>query len=107
MNWRRIFFILGIMFILTGVFLPRDWYDAVPKSEADLTWIKQDDSAASIQNPPPIKGVTLLQISFVIEGLMFLLLGWKRRTYTPLADDERLLITTEEKKSRLAPAGFG
>ena len=94
------------MFILTGVFLPRDWYDAVPKSEADLTWIKQDDSAALIQNPPLIKGVTLLQISFVIEGLMFLLLGWKRRTYTPLADDERLLITTEEKKIEVGSGWF-
>jgi hypothetical protein len=76
MNWRKVFLILGIIFILAGVFLPRDWYDAVPKSEADLTWIRQDEPVAPTQTPP-IKGVTLLQISFVIEGLAFLWLGWE------------------------------
>jgi len=104
MNWRRIFLILGIIFILTGVFLPRDWYDAVPKSEADLTWVRQDEPTAPIQNSPPIKGVTLLQISFVIEGLAFLWLGRKRRTYTPIAADQRLFITTEENKTDVGSA---
>ena len=106
MSWRKAFLVLGIIFILTGVFLPRDWYDAVPKSEADLSWIKQDDSTAPTQNLPPIKGITLLQISFVIEGLAFLLLGWKRRTYTPIAADQRLLITTEENKIDFGSAWF-
>ncbi|MDQ3181681.1 MAG: glycosyltransferase family 39 protein, partial [Acidobacteriota bacterium] len=81
-------------------------YDAVPKSEADLTWIKQDDSAAPIQNPPPIKGVTLLQISFVIEGLAFLWFGLKRRTYTRLSDDQRLFATTGENKIDFGFASF-
>ena len=40
---------------LVGCLAPRDWYDAIPRS-ADLP-------------DPPIKGVTLLQISLVIEGL--------------------------------------
>ncbi len=109
MNWRKIFLILGIIFILTGVFLPRDWYDAVPKSEADLTWIRQTDPTAQTQNnlpPPPIKGVTLLQISFVIEGLVFLWLGLKRRTYTPLSADKRLLITTDENSLDFGSASF-
>ncbi len=106
MNWRRIFLILGIIFILTGVFLPRDWYDAVPKSEADLTWVRQDEPTASTQNPPPIKGVTLLQISFVIEGLAFLWLGRKRRTYTCLAAEQKLFITTEENKTDFGSAWF-
>ncbi len=100
--------ILGIVFILTGVFLPRDWYDAVPKSETDLTWIRQsDDSTPSTQKPPPpIKGVTLLQISFVIEGLAFVWFGLKRRTYTRLSADGRLLITTEENKTDFGSASL-
>ncbi len=100
MNWRKIFLILGIIFILMGVFLPQDWYDAVPKSEADLTWIRQPDEpiASSQKRPPPIKGVTLLQISFVIEGLAFFWFGLKRRTYTCLSPDQRLLVTTKENK---------
>ena len=109
MNWRKTFLILGILFILTGLFLPRDWYDAVPKSEADLTWIRQlDDSTSSTQKlpPPPIKGVTLLQISFVIEGLAFLWLGLKRRTYTRLSADQQLLITIEENKIDFGFASF-
>lgn len=106
MNWRKIFLIPGIIFILTGAFLPRDWYDAVPKSEADLTWVRQDAPTASTQNLPPITGVTLLQISLVVEGLAFLWLGWKRRTYTPIAADERLLITTEENKIDFGTAWF-
>ncbi|MBA2495411.1 MAG: glycosyltransferase family 39 protein [Acidobacteria bacterium] len=108
MNWRKIFLILGIVFILTGVFLPRDWYDAVPKSETDLTWIRQsDDSTPSTQKPPPpIKGVTLLQISFVIEGLAFVWFGLKRRTYTRLSADGRLLITTEENKTDFGSASL-
>ncbi len=105
MNWRKVFLILGIIFILTGIFLPRDWYDAVPKSEADLTWIRQDEPAAPTQIPP-IKGVTLLQISFFIEGLAFLWLGWKRRTYAPLSPNQRLLITVEENKTDFGSAWF-
>lgn len=100
MNWRKTFLILGMIFILMGVFLPRDWYDAVPKSEADLTWLKLPDDFASTQilPPAPVKGVTLLQISFVIEGLAFLWFGLKRRTYTRLSDDQRLFATTGENK---------
>ncbi|MBA3633571.1 MAG: glycosyltransferase family 39 protein [Acidobacteria bacterium] len=107
MNWRKIFLILAIIFILTGVFLPRDWYDVVPKSEIDLTWIKHhDEPNASPQKLPPIKGVTLLQISFVIEGLVFLWFGLKRCTYTRLSADQLLLITTEENKNDFGTTSF-
>jgi len=109
MNWRKIFLILGIIFILKGVLLPQDWYDAVPKSEADLTWIRQpDDSATSAQElpPPPIKGVTLLQISFVIEGLAFVWFGLKRRKYTSLSADQRLLVKSEENKTDFGNVSF-
>jgi len=106
MNWRKVFLILGIIFIFTGIFLPRDWYDAVPKSEADLTWIKQHDEPNATPQTPPIKGVTLFQISFVIEGLAFLWLGWKRRAYTRLAADQRLLVSTEENEIDFGTASF-
>ena len=55
MKWRSPLLILGIALALVGCLAPRDWYDAIPRS-ADLP-------------DPPIKGVTLLQISLVIEGL--------------------------------------
>ena len=105
MNLHKLFLILGLMFILTGIFLPRDWYDAVPKSEADLTWIRQDEPVAPTPNPP-LKGVTLLQISFVIEGLVLLWLGWKRRTYAPLPANRRLLVTVEEGKTDFGTVWF-
>lgn len=108
MTRHKIFLILGIIFILTGVFLPREWYEAVPKSEADLTWLKQSsEPAVSIPKiPPPIKGITLLQISFVIEGLAFLWFGLKRRTYKRLTVEQRPLITTEEKVIDFGTASF-
>lgn len=79
--------------------MPRDWYDAVPKSEADITWIRQTDPNAITQNnlpPAPIKGVTLLQVSFILEGLTLLWLGLKPRTYKRLLNKERLLTENEE-----------
>jgi len=76
--------ILGAFLILVGAFLPRDWYDALPK-QAGLP-------------PPPLKGVTLLQISFVLEGLALIWLSLKRWTFTRLSEVERLSVTaaTEE-----------
>jgi len=108
MSWNKTFLILGLIFIFTGIFLPRDWYDMVPKSDADLAWIKQTESDSPTQNlpPPPIKGVTLLQVSFVIEGLVFLWLGLKRRSYTRLFSDERLLVTTEKNKIDFSSASL-
>lgn len=103
MYWRKLFLILGIFFVLAGVFMPRQWYDAVPKSEADLTWIRQDNPQP-IPNAPPIQGVTLLQISFVIEGLAFLLLSLKRRTYQQISSD--LLLSDSKLKNENAPERF-
>ncbi len=76
MRPRAAWWILAFTFILLGVFLPRDWYDALPRNP-NLP-------------PPPLKGVTLLQISFVLEGFAFLWLAVKRWTFTRLADGERL-----------------
>lgn len=62
--------------ILIGVFLPRDWYDTLPRP--------------SRMPPEAVKGVTLLQISFVLEGLVFMWLAVSRWTFVRLADAERL-----------------
>ncbi len=81
---------------MTGIFLPRDWYDALPRAEADLPWVWHDELTESAQNQPPqpIRGVTLLQISFVIEGLVFFWLGFKRRRTARIDAVDRLPITT-------------
>jgi len=76
MKLRALSLTLGILFTLAGCLLPRDWYDALPRS-AELP-------------DPPIKGVTLLQISLVIEGLALLWLSLRRWSYTRLSPVERL-----------------
>ncbi len=96
MNWRLIFLALGVILVLTGVFLPRDWYDELPRAAADLPWVWHDQSTESAQNQPPqpIRGVTLLQISLVIEGLVFLWIGLKWRRAVRIDSGDRLPITT-------------
>jgi len=79
MRWRTGYLILGILFILTGFFLPRDWYDALPKNTE--------------VSPPPIKGVTLVQISLLLDGLIVIWLSLRDRIYTRLDDVERFSIT--------------
>jgi uncharacterized membrane protein len=53
---------LGLGLVLLGAVFPRDWYDALP-SDPNLAL-------------PPIKGVTLLQLAFVVEGLALAMIGW-------------------------------
>jgi len=79
MRWRTGYWILGILFVLMGIFLPRDWYDALPKS-TDVS-------------PPPIKGVTLVQISLIFDGVIVIWLSLKNLTYTRLDDVERFSVT--------------
>ena len=79
MKWRSPLLILGIALALVGCLAPRDWYDAIPRS-ADLP-------------DPPIKGVTLLQISLVIEGLGLVWLSLNRWDFTRLSPPERLPAT--------------
>jgi uncharacterized membrane protein len=81
MNKRMGYLVGGAALILLGVFLPREWYDALPPSRGDLPL-------------PPIKGVTLLQITFVIEGLALIWLSRKRWRFSPLLPHERLPQTT-------------
>ena len=62
---RAVFVILGLVLILGGVFLPREWYDRLPRTTAPVA-------------EPPIKGVTLLQFCLILDG-MLLLAGGARR----------------------------
>jgi mannosyltransferase len=62
--------------VLVGVFLPRGWYDTLPRPTG--------------MTPEGVKGVTLLQISFVLEGLAFIWLAASRWTFVRLTDADRL-----------------
>lgn len=66
----------ALLLFLLGIFLPVEWYDALP-TRAELP-------------TPPVRGVTLLRISFGLEGLFLLWLAVKRWTFEPLRDVERL-----------------
>ena len=54
--------LLGLAIAVLGLAMPRDWYDALP-------W---DPKLPH----PPIKGVTLLQATLVLEGVALMILGW-------------------------------
>jgi len=85
MRPRLGYLVPGVLLILLGVFLPRDWYDALPRN-LDLP-------------SPPIKGITLLQLSFVIEGLALAWFSLKRWSYTRLSEAALPLMTaTSEDK---------
>ncbi len=57
----------GLCLILTGIFLPRDWYDGLPLNPA--------------LPAPPISGLTLLQLTFGVEGLMLLWVAAARPSF--------------------------
>lgn len=70
--------VLALTLILFGIFMPRAWYDAVPQN-AELP-------------PPPVKGVTLLQTMFVIDGLALVLLVRRRRPFERVPETQRLAM---------------
>jgi mannosyltransferase len=76
--WRALLLTAGIVFALAGYLAPSDWYDALPRS-ADLP-------------DPPVKGVTLLQISLYIQGLALILISLNRRSFIRLRPAERLMV---------------
>jgi mannosyltransferase len=80
--WRPSgFVLLGVTLTLAGLFLPREWYDYLPKP----TTVKLAE--------PPIKGVTLLQICFFLEGALLLFLGMWRPRWTQSARGGWLEVT--------------
>jgi mannosyltransferase len=74
----RTLLICAVVLIAVGVLLPRDWYDAVPPTR-------------NVPNPP-ISGVTLVQIMFVLEGLALLVLALRPRRPAPASPEPGVRI---------------
>lgn len=87
MKWRSAYWLPGVLLVLIGVFLPQDWYDALPKQER--------------LPPPPFKGIILLQISFILEGFVLIWLSLNRWTFSRLSEVQRLPVAaaSEENES--------
>jgi len=60
---RLLLRLAGVALVLAGALLPREWYDRLP-------WGPE-------LPPQPIKGVTLLQLAFALEGLVLLWFSWR------------------------------
>jgi mannosyltransferase len=71
---RTLLVAAGAALVLIGLFLPRGWYDTLP-------WGPE-------LPPQRIKGVTLLQIAFVLEGALLLWLSFRARIARALAPHE-------------------
>ncbi len=71
------FLVGGCALVLFGLFLPHGWYDTLPQSKEALP-------------PPPIKGVILLQIVFVLEGLALIWLSTRRWRFARLLPQEQI-----------------
>ena len=86
MKLRFSFFAIGSLLVLAGVFLPRDWYDALPRNlELPL---------------PPIKGITLLQVSFMAQGIILMVFSALNWRCTPLPKTQLLKPTPENRPVR-------
>jgi len=66
----------AFILIAIGVFFPRAWYDSVPQN-AEIP-------------AAPIKGVTLFQILFVLEGLVLLVLSRLPRMLDPVPQAQQI-----------------
>ena len=67
-NWG--FFVPGVMLLLVGIFMPQDWYAALPRNPDVPT--------------PPVSGLTLFQLAFVLEGLALMALSLTRWRFTQI-----------------------
>jgi mannosyltransferase len=78
---------LGIALILIGVFLPRGWYDTlrIDRGSVDSRRIDPDALLAS----QPVKGVTLLQFCFIVEGITLVVLSRRRLSFRPIPPGDR------------------
>src|SRR5687767_5160261 len=68
----------GVALILAGVFVPREWYDRLPRNPG--------------LPAPPISGLALLQITLVAEGLVLLWLSRRARTLDLPAEARRIVL---------------
>ena len=80
MKKHVVYVVGGSALVLFGLFLPHGWYDTLPQSKEALP-------------SPPIKGVTLLQIVLLLEGLALIWLSTRRWRFVGLLPHERLSQT--------------
>lgn len=74
----------GLLLVLLGIFMPREWYESLPR-DLELAL-------------PPVKGITLLQISLVAQGLILTGISFMNWRFTEL-DQSMLLPSAEETAS--------
>lgn len=68
---RPRYLVAGITILLLAALMPTGWYDAIPR-RADLP-------------PLPFRGVDLLRLTLVIEGLFLVWLATRQRAFRPIA----------------------
>jgi mannosyltransferase len=89
MTRRGWVWIAGLLLIVVGLLLPRDWYDQLPRARG--------------APPPPIKGVTLLQATIVVDGLLLCWLGFRRPRFDRIPDADRPQFTAPAAESMTLP----
>lgn len=67
--------VVGAALVVIGLWLPRGWYDALPRQPGYPL--------------PPIKGVTLLQGAIVADGLLLLWAASRRRVFVSVPEVQR------------------
>lgn len=80
-RWRYMLLCLGLVAVATAIFLPTEWYEHIPKSRENLP-------------DPPIKGVTLVRLCFVLEGLLLVIFGFLSKVRLDMSDDDCLRVPT-------------
>ncbi len=88
MNHRPLQIVLGLALVVCGVLLPHSWYTPLPATEPLPL--------------PPLDGMTLLQLSFVLEGVLLVALGALGWHFRPVPDMQRLRISTPALADTLA-----
>ena len=80
---RMLLRVCGFGLIALGIAMPRGWYDTLPVLRAGLP-------------APPIRGVTLLQLSLVLDGLALLWFSWRRSSFASIAPHGLLARRADE-----------
>lgn len=88
MHRNSIFWVTGLAFLALGLFLPRAWYDAL---------VTVASSGAF-----PLKGVTLLQICLVLEGLLLIAVAWTGWRYVRLPQEHRFALPAVRNQPSVA-----
>ncbi len=80
MSARPAFWASGVLLLLIGIFLPTEWYDALPASLPPRAQLQ----------PSTFSGIALLRIAFGLEGLLLVWLAFTGWTYRRVSQEELL-----------------